>query len=201
MPRLVEAAVALLLLVLTLPLTLVSLVLSSVFIGFPPLHRSRRVGLKGVEYTHWKIRSMKKGDETGRVFFETHRINRWGRLLRRWHLDELPELALILLGKMSFVGPRPLPAQLLKGLDTSVRERVRPGWTGLAQLLLLRRGELNKKTQIRLDSRYVHRRNFRYDVAILLATAAGVAGSRSLNLDPRGTADRIAFAKKRKNPL
>ncbi len=83
-----------------------------------------------MEYTHWEIRSMKSGKETGRVFFESGRINFWGRL----HLDELPELCLILSGRMSFVGPRPLPEKLLEGLDTATRETVRPGWTGPAQL-------------------------------------------------------------------
>jgi len=196
MPRPLEIAAAFVLLVITLPLTLVSLIISSLFIAFPPFYFSRRVGRFGVEYTHWKIRSMKKGRETGRVFFETDRINFWGKLLRRLHLDELPELLLILTGRMSFVGPRPLPALLQRGLDTSVRETVRPGWTGLAQLRLLRRGTLDKNLQIRLDTRYVNRRSAVYDLKILLATFRGVFESRALNLDPAGTAERISYAHK-----
>ena len=193
MPRLLEIIAALFIIMITLPLTLFSLLISSVFIGFPPFFLSRRTGRNGVEYQHWKIRSMKKGKETGRVFFETNRINFWGRLLRRFHLDELPELFLILAGRMSFVGPRPLPASLLSGLDTSLREGVRPGWTGLAQLWLLRKGRLDKRIQIRLDSHYVHRRSFTYDLQILMATIAGVFSSRPLNLDPGGSEDRISF--------
>lgn len=195
MPRPLEALAALVLIVITLPLTLVTLLISSVFIGFPPFHLSRRTGRYGVEYTHWKIRSMKRGMETGRVFFETNRINSWGRLLRRLHLDELPELFLILAGRMSFVGPRPLPASLLTGLDTSIRETVRPGWTGLAQLCLLRKGKLDKRLQIRLDSRYVSRRSPCYDLKIMMATFSGVFRSRVVNLDPEGSEDRISFGK------
>jgi lipopolysaccharide/colanic/teichoic acid biosynthesis glycosyltransferase len=195
MPRLLEIIAALVLIVITLPLTLFSLLISSVFIGFPPFYLSRRTGQYGVEYTHPKIRSMKKGKETGRVFFETHRINFWGRLLRRLHLDELPELFLILAGRMSFVGPRALPASLLRGMDTSIREGVRPGWTGLAQLWLLRKGRLDKRIQIRLDSHYVKRRSPIYDLRILMATLAGVFSSGTLNLDPGGSADRISFEK------
>jgi len=195
MPRPLEALAALVLIIITLPLTLVTLLISSVFIGFPPFHLSRRLGRYGVEYTHPKIKSMKRGRETGRVFFEVHRINCWGRLLRRLHLDELPELFLILVGRMSFVGPRSLPASLLKGLDTSIRETVRPGWTGLAQLWLLRKGRLDKRLQMRLDSRYVSKRSTCYDLGILMATLSGVFRSRAVNLDPGGSADRISFGK------
>lgn len=193
MPRPVEALAAIVLIVITLPLTLVVMVISSVFIGFPPFHLSRRRGRHGVEYTHCKIRSMKGGRETGRVFFETHRINCWGRILRQLHLDELPELFLILIGRMSFVGPRPLPASLLKGLDTDLRETVRPGWTGPAQLWLLRKGRLDKRLQMRLDSHYVRRRSLCYDLRILMATFAGVFRSHAVNLDPCGSADRLSF--------
>ncbi|MCK5116207.1 MAG: sugar transferase [Candidatus Aegiribacteria sp.] len=195
MPRSLEALAAFILIVFTLPLILVALLISSVFIGFPPFYLSRRIGRCGVQYTHLKIRSMKSGRETGRVFFEVHRINFWGRLLRRFHLDELPELFLILIGRMSFCGPRPLPASLLKDLDTSLRETVRPGWTGPAQLWLLRKGRLDKRLQMRLDSHYVRRRSPCYDLRILMATFSGVLRSRAVNLDPGGSADRIIFAK------
>jgi len=196
MPRPLEALAAFILIVITFPLTIAALLISSVFIGFPPFHLSRRIGRYGVEYTHLKIRSMKSGRETGRVFFEAHRINFWGRLLRRLHVDELPELFLILIGRMSFVGPRPLPAFLLKGLDTSLRETVRPGWTGPAQLWLLRKGRLDKMLQMKFDSYYVRKRSLFYDLRILLATLSGVLSSRAVNLDPGGSEDRISFAEK-----
>ena len=193
MPRALEALAAFILIVITLPLTLIALLISSVFIGFPPFYLSRRIGRYGVQYTHPKIRSMKSGREAGRVFFEAHRINCCGRVLRRLHLDELPELFLILIGRMSFVGPRPLPASLVKGLDTSLRERVRPGWTGPAQLLLLRKGRLDKRLQIRLDSHYVRQRSPCYDLRILMATLSGVCRFSVVNLDPGGSADRTSF--------
>ena len=193
MPRPFEILAAFILIIITLPLALFTILISSVFIGVPPFHLSRRIGRYGVEYTHWKIRSMKGGRETGRVFFESDRINGLGRLLRRLHMDELTELYHILTGRMSFVGPRPLPASLLKDLDSSLRETVRPGWTGPAQLLLLRRGRLDKRLQIRLDSHYVCRRSPCYDLGILMATLSGVFRSRTVNLDPDGSADRVSF--------
>lgn len=195
MPRILEVPAAIVLLIITLPLILITLFISSAFIGFPPLYRSRRIGQHGVEYTHWKIKSMKSGKETGRVFFEARRINFCGRLLRRLHLDELPELFLILTGRMSFVGPRPLPASLLKGLDTEIRETVKPGWTGPAQLWLLRKGKLNKRLQIKLDNHYVKNRSFCYDLKIIAATVTGVFRSKPADLTPNGSPDRISFGK------
>ncbi len=199
MPRFLEVFTALVLLVITLPLIITTLLISSVFIGFPPFYRSTRTGKNGIEYIHWKIRSMKRGKETGRVFFEDSRINFWGKFLRRLHLDELPELFLVLSGRMSFVGPRPLPAKLLIDLDTETRETVRPGWTGPAQLWLLRKGTLNKRLQIKLDNHYVYRRSLCYDLKILTATLAGVFRSKSANLDPKGSPDRLTFGKNLKN--
>jgi len=149
-----------------------------------------------VEYTHWKIRSMKKGRETGRVFFEAHRLNSWGRLLRRLHLDEIPELCHVISGRMNIVGPRPLPSSLLEGLDTSLRDTVRPGWTGPAQVMLLRGGRLDKRLQIRLDNHYVRHRSIRYDVRIILGTiTAAFSGSRQ-DMDPCSTADRAEFGRR-----
>jgi lipopolysaccharide/colanic/teichoic acid biosynthesis glycosyltransferase len=194
LPGFLQALAALVLFIVTLPLFLLSLLLSSVFIGFPPLYWSRRRGLGGREYTHWKIRSMKPGRETGRVFFEVERLNMCGRLLRKLHLDELPELLLITTRRMNFVGPRPLPSFLLEGLDTSVRETVRPGWTGPAQVWLLRRGSLDKRLQIRLDEHYVHRRSCLYDMVLVIATLKGILRRAPMDMDPEGSEDRRSFA-------
>lgn len=196
MPRIQQIILALIALLLSLPFFLLSLLISSVFIDFPPFYRSTRRGLGGVDYTHWKVRSMKKGKETGRVFFEAHRLNSWGRLLRRLHLDEIPELFHIISGRMNFVGPRPLPPSLLEGLDTSLRDTVRPGWTGPAQIRLLRSGRLDKRLQIRLDNHYVRNRSTLYDIRIMLGTfKAAFSGSRQ-DMDPCSTADRIEFGRR-----
>lgn len=115
---------------------------AALFVSFPPFYISRRVGRSGVSYRHVKIRTMLPGLEHGRSYFEGSRITRVGAVLRRLHLDELPELFLILNGRMSLVGPRPLPRRFLEKFDSSLREQVRPGWTCLAQIQLLRRGIL-----------------------------------------------------------
>ncbi len=196
MPRIMQIVLSSIALLLSLPLFLLSLLISAVFIGFPPFYRSSRRGLGGTEYTHWKIRSMKRGRETGRVFFEAHRLNSWGRLLRRLHLDEIPELCHIISGRMNIVGPRPLPSSLLEGLDTSLRDTVRPGWTGPAQVRLLRRGRLDKRLQIRLDNHYVRHRSIRYDIRIMFGTITAVFSGSRRDMDPRSTVDRIEFGRR-----
>jgi lipopolysaccharide/colanic/teichoic acid biosynthesis glycosyltransferase len=166
---------------------------SAIFVGFPPWYVSRRVGLAGRDFRHIKLRSMFGHSGVGRVFFEQHRIGRVGRVLRRTHLDELPELWSILTGDMSLVGPRPLPRELLVGLGTAKRERVRPGWTGLAQLELLRRGRLGKQEQLGLDELYVDTRSTLLNLQILARTAWRGFRPAPLDLDPEGSEDRRRF--------
>ncbi|MDX9719189.1 MAG: sugar transferase [Myxococcota bacterium] len=175
------------------PLLLASSVISAVGVGFPPWYASRRVGQGGREYLHVKIKTMRPGRSVGRVFFEQHRINTVGRMLRRYHLDELPELVHILRGQMSLVGPRPLPRELLAGLDTTVRESVRPGWTGPAQLHLLRHGKLDKHTQLALDNAYVAERCLALNLRILAQTLAAALYAKPLDLRPDATAARRRF--------
>lgn len=164
-------------------------------LGRPVLHVSRRVGRGGVDYSHYKFRTMRPGPQQGRVFFEQQRLGRLGRALRALHLDELPELWHILRGQMSFVGPRPLPRSLLEGLDASVRPRVPPGWTGPAQLWLLEHGQLDKRLQLELDARYVERRSLSYNLQLLGATLRRALRPAPLNLDPDATPDRRAFSR------
>jgi lipopolysaccharide/colanic/teichoic acid biosynthesis glycosyltransferase len=152
------------------PLLCVALLLAAIGVGFPPVYVSRRVGRYGVPFRHVKIRTMRAGRALGRAYFEEARVTRLGRLLRRYHVDELPELFLILNGTLSLVGPRPLPALFLAKFDCRTRERVRPGWTGLAQIKLLRRGILLGPEQIRLDNIYAARKSLGYNLRILAAT-------------------------------
>ena len=144
-------------------------------------------------FNHFKFKSMKSGIEHGRVFFEQDRINRFGRFLRRYHLDELPELFLILLGKMSFVGPRALPKKLLSGLDYSKRQTTLPGLTCLAQIYLIRNGQINKKLQIKLDNYYLRHKSFKYNIKIILATFAIIFKSKTLNMNQNLNEDRKQY--------
>jgi lipopolysaccharide/colanic/teichoic acid biosynthesis glycosyltransferase len=107
--------------------------------------RQRRVGLGGVPYGMWKFRSMRGPVEPEpsaakeHLAAARHRVTRVGGLLRRYHLDELPQLLNVLLGDMSLVGPRPERPELVSAImrdvpDFDLRSLVRPGIAGLAQV-------------------------------------------------------------------
>jgi len=194
--RLFDIILSLILIILFFPFLIIPLILSCLFIGFPPIYISKRIGQNGKLYKHFKIKTMLPGKECGRIFFEQNRLNWCGRLLRRYHLDEIPELYLILIGKMSFVGPRPLPENLLNGLDAKNRTSVPPGWTGLPQIYLLKNGILNKKLQVKLDNIYVRKRNLKHNIRIILMTLIYTLKRKDLDMEPDSTKDRVEFKKR-----
>ena len=106
------------------------------------------------------------------------RVTRPGSWLRRWSLDELPQLLNVLLGDMSLVGPRPpLPSEARK-YGSYVRRRlvVKPGLTGLWQIS--GRAELSWEDAVRFDVRYVENWSFALDLMILWKTTAAVLSGR-----------------------
>jgi lipopolysaccharide/colanic/teichoic acid biosynthesis glycosyltransferase len=140
----------------------------------PSLFRQVRVGRGGVEFHIYKFRSMVRnaprlgGHSTA---LGDPRITRVGRFIRRTSIDELPQLINVLLGDMSFVGPRPdVPAQRSEYTEEQwcERHRVRPGITGLAQATL--RSNASPEQRIELDLAYVRKCSFSLDCKILLST-------------------------------
>lgn len=194
--RLFDILVSGLLILALLPLLVLITLLVIICIGFPPFYLSRRVGKGGIEYTHFKFRSMLPGEATGRIFFEQERLNGFGRILRRLHLDELPELLNIFCGHSSFVGPRPLPRELLAGLETGLRETVPPGWTGPAQIQLLRNGSLDKYLQIELDNQYVKGRGLLHNLELIIQTIYWLPLAKRPDLDSDSSEDRRKFKRK-----
>lgn len=141
--RAIDIIGALVLLVLTSPLLLVASVAIVLTDGFPVLFRQPRVGKDMCEFEVWKLRTMVKDAEklSGPVLAEEEdpRITPVGRVLRRYRIDELPQLVNILRGQMSFVGPRPERSFFVEQYLEEIpgyreRFRVKPGVTGLAQV-------------------------------------------------------------------
>jgi exopolysaccharide biosynthesis polyprenyl glycosylphosphotransferase len=129
-------------LVATLPLALLVAVVIKLDSSGPVLYRQRRVGLNGNVFTLLKFRSMEIGmDHERRHAGEKHdpRITRVGKIMRRFRIDELPQMWNVLKGEMSFIGPRALMEEEVREFDSKIpsfplRHSIRPGITGWAQI-------------------------------------------------------------------
>ncbi len=194
--RVFDILFSMFLILILIPFIPLIIFLIIIFIEYPPFYVSERIGRHKLKYRHIKFKSMKSGPETGRVFFEQDRINAFGRFIRKLHIDEIPELFLILIDKMSFVGPRALPEKLLKGLDNNKRSSILPGITCLAQIYLLKKGYLDKHLQIRLDNLYVKKRSLKYNIKIMAATIYYATKSSKLKTDPDLNKARKEFSEK-----
>jgi exopolysaccharide biosynthesis polyprenyl glycosylphosphotransferase len=188
----VERGLALVLLVLALPLLAVLALAIRRETPGPALFRQVRIGRHGVPFTMLKLRSMGIDAETARehladdnekdgVLFkiaQDPRITPLGRVLRKFSLDELPQLWNVVRGDMSLVGPRPaLPGEVARyDVDPQRRLVVKPGVTGLWQVS--GRSDLSWAESVRLDIRYVDNWSLRLDLAILVRTVRAVLGHR-----------------------
>jgi exopolysaccharide biosynthesis polyprenyl glycosylphosphotransferase len=187
-----DFVVSLLLLVLLSPL--LALIASIVAISSrgPVLYRSMRPGIGGESFACLKFRTMRSdadqiqadleslNEATGPLFKirRDPRLTRFGRFLRRYSLDELPQLLNVLAGQMSLVGPRPLPQRDFDQLEAWHKKRylVLPGITGLWQVA--GRSELDFDDLVRLDFLYLERWSVGLDMAILLKTVPAVLSRR-----------------------
>ncbi len=144
--------------------------------GFPVVFVQDRAGKGGKVFRFMKFRSMRSGD--GSDFERTTSI---GRVLRSTSLDELPQLWHVLSGKMSLVGPRPLPAKYLPRYSPEQfrRHEVLPGITGWAQVN--GRNAISWDRKFALDVWYVDNRSLWLDMKIVLMTFAGVLRRNGVN--------------------
>jgi lipopolysaccharide/colanic/teichoic acid biosynthesis glycosyltransferase len=147
-------------------------------------YRQMRVGKDGVPFELWKLRTMVEGAEHqgAGLYIEDRdpRITRVGRFLRRFSLDELPNLFNVLQGEMSVVGPRPTVAVQVERYTPHQRRRleVKPGITGWAQVN--GRTSLSWPQRIELDVWYVDHRSLTLDLKILARTIKLLATGQGL---------------------
>jgi lipopolysaccharide/colanic/teichoic acid biosynthesis glycosyltransferase len=150
----------------------------------PVFYRQLRVGRDGEPFELWKLRTMVPGAESmgaGIYVLEGDpRITRTGRLLRRFSLDELPNLVNVLRGELAIVGPRPTVQEQVDRYTDRQRRRleVKPGITGWAQIN--GRTSLSWPERIELDVWYVEHRSMRLDLRILARTARMLATGHGL---------------------
>ena len=146
-------------------------VLVRIKLGSPVLFKQARPGKDEKIFNLYKFRTMTdEKDENGNLLPDDVRLTKFGRLLRKTSLDELPEAFNILKGDMSVVGPRPLLVKYLERYNERQKRRheVRPGLTGLAQVN--GRNAITWEEKFEWDVRYVDNVTFFGDVKIILLT-------------------------------
>ena len=178
--RVVDIAVAIGLLILTLPLFFgIALAISLTSSG-PVIYRQERVGMGGRPFSIFKFRSMRvDAEQDGIARFAARnddRVTRVGRFLRKTRIDELPQLLNVLVGDMSIVGPRPeRPPFVDKFKQTvpfyDIRHRVKPGVTGWAQVNeAYASSEAETRSKLARDLYYIKNGSLWMDVAIMART-------------------------------
>jgi exopolysaccharide biosynthesis polyprenyl glycosylphosphotransferase len=151
-------------------------------------YTQKRIGQNNKEFSVYKFRTMYEGshEQRGKVMAETNkdprlakdpqdpRVTKPGLFLRRWSIDEIPQIINVLKGEMSLVGPRPPLAEEVNQYEKSERRRllVKPGLTGLWQVS--GRSELDWEDAVRLDLYYVENWSLTLDILIIIRTAAAV---------------------------
>lgn len=140
-------------------------------LGSPVIFKQKRPGKNEKIFNMYKFRTMTdERDENGELLPDEVRLTKFGRLLRKLSLDELPEAVNILKGDMSVVGPRPLLTEYLSRYNSRQKHRhdVRPGLTGLAQVS--GRNKVKWEDKFDLDLEYVNKITFWGDCSIVLNT-------------------------------
>jgi len=184
-------AAAVSLLVLAAPIVAVAALIYAAM-GRPVLFTQKRPGKGGRLFTLYKFRTMSDPlDAAGEPLPDAPRITPVGRFLRRYSLDELPQLWNVLRGDMSLVGPRPLLTEYLPlySPEQARRHEVRPGITGWAQVN--GRNAQTWEERLRLDVWYVDHLSFWLDLKILWMTLVKVARSEGVNQPGHATMPRF----------
>lgn len=166
-----------------------------------PFFLQNRIGQNGAEFKILKIRTMRDAfNEAGEPLPDVVRTSKLGVWVRKSKLDELPQLWNVIRGEMSLVGPRPLIRQDPIAQD-QIRMQVKPGITGLAQIIGLNR--ISFEEQLRIDNEYVQRSQssgtlskLAYDLSIIVRTPFGIirnmAGPHSGQMTHRNNLDAAA---------
>ena len=189
--RFSDIVLSFIVIVLLSPLYLIISIFVLIFMGWPIIFKQPRPGKNEKIFNMYKFRTMtNKKDHDGELLPDDKRLTKFGKFLRKTSLDELPELFCILIGKMSFVGPRPLLVEYLAYYTKEEHHRhdVRPGLTGLAQVN--GRNLLSWEDKFKKDLEYVNNVTFINDIKIVFMTimvvlkSEGISSSTSATMEP-----------------
>ncbi len=180
--RLFDLVFALILVIIFSPLMLSLAVLIRFLMGSPVIFKQQRPGFMGRPFYLYKFRTMTEvRGEDGELLGDDQRLTGLGRFLRRFSLDELPQLFNVIKGELSFVGPRPLLMAYLDRYseDQARRHEVKPGITGWAQVN--GRNAVSWEERFKLDVWYVDNRSFVLDLKILTMTLVKVLKAEGIS--------------------
>jgi sugar transferase (PEP-CTERM system associated) len=179
--RAFDVIVAMVVLILTLPITVIAAIVIRFDSPGAIFYRQERVGANGRSFSILKFRSMRSDAEKDGVArwaqSNDSRVTRVGKFLRRTRIDELPQIINVLVGDMSFVGPRPERPVFVGNLKQKipyydVRHRVKPGITGWAQINYpYGASDEDAKAKLAYDLYYVKNGNLFLDAVVLFQTA------------------------------
>lgn len=174
--RCIQILLSAILIIITLPVIIIACIAIYLELRVNPIYIQKRVGLNGYVFKIYKLRSMyidAEKDGSKWASENDERITKVGKFIRTTRIDELPQLFNILIGDMSFIGPRPERPELIKEFlkdipDFNDRLLVKPGITGWAQV----NGgySLTPKEKLVLDKHYIENEGFKLDLLILLKT-------------------------------
>ena len=193
-----DRAVGALLLIILLPILLILSIIILIHLRSFPFYVQPRPGHHGKIFYLIKFKTMKDTKNTdGDLLQDFERTSKLGRVLRKSSLDELPEIINIVLGQMSFVGPRPLLIEYLPLYSNQQKRRhtVKPGLTGLAQVS--GRNQLSWEEKFRFDINYIENISFIMDLKILLKTVLIIFKTNEVNRSEQVTMTKFSGTNKR----
>jgi lipopolysaccharide/colanic/teichoic acid biosynthesis glycosyltransferase len=173
-------------------LYVILIILGAIFMRGNPFFTQERPGKDEKIFKLIKFRTMdNRKDKNGKLLPDDVRLNKYGKILRKTSLDELPEAFNIIKGDMSVVGPRPLLVEYLPRYNNEQKHRhdVRPGLSGLAQIN--GRNAISWEEKFKYDIDYVNHITFLGDVKIVFMTVVNVFKREGINQDGEATMEEF----------
>lgn len=198
MKRFFDLVVSATLLILFTPLIALIALLIKMKIGSPVFFIQERPGIHAKPFKLCKFRTMNsKKDENGDLLPDAERLVSFGRFLRKYSLDELPQLWNVMKGELSLVGPRPLLMEYLPlyTAEQAKRHQVKPGITGWAQVN--GRNAISWEEKLDLDIYYVINQSFLLDLKILLITVKKVFLAEGIVQEGHATIEKFMGSQKK----
>lgn len=192
MKRLFDFMISFILFIGFFPIFIVIAILVKLKLGSPIIFKQERPGLYGKLFYMYKFRTMTdEKDEQGHLLPDYIRLTAFGKFLRKYSLDEYPQLWNVIKGNLSLVGPRPLLVEYLPlyTKEQSLRHSVRPGITGWAQIN--GRNGISWDEKFKLDVWYVKNQSFFLDLKILFLTVYKVFISEGINQPGNATIENF----------